>query len=130
MPISSIVITLSPDALSRRSAIDALSAHPRLTVGERKKRQLPVVVDTETLSEGISLVRDELPEMEGVEFVHVISVDFSDMDDFDEKLPPRRRRRNHDAPPGVSSRDAGAEHGDRSAAPNRKTTTQKPPIET
>lgn len=54
MPISSIVITLSTDALLRRAAIDSLSAHPRLTVGERQKHQLPVVVDTKTLSEGFA----------------------------------------------------------------------------
>lgn len=63
-----------------------------MTPGELQDVQLPLVVETHTVGESISLVRDELPSMEGVIFVHVISVDFSDLESRDEKLPRRNKR--------------------------------------
>jgi len=93
MPISAVVVTLKADASQREIALSKLRAHPRLILGELQKCQLPVVIDTETIVEGINIVDDELPNMVGVEFVHVVCVDFSDVEDFDEKLPPRRRPR-------------------------------------
>ncbi|MFP4596763.1 MAG: hypothetical protein ACOC9J_01030 [Persicimonas sp.] len=93
MPVSAVVISLSAEPELQERAIRALQAHPRVTLGEQQKRLLPVVVDTDTMSEGIELVREGLPKLDGVEFVHVVSVDFSDVDDFTEKMPPKRRSR-------------------------------------
>lgn len=94
MPISAVVVTLKPDEALREEALKILRADPRLTLGELQRNQLPVVIDTETIVEGINIVREELPDVAGVVFVHVVSVDFSDVEDFDEKLPPRRRSRS------------------------------------
>lgn len=94
MPISAVVVTLKPDEALREAALKIMRADPRLTLGELQRVQLPVVIDTETIAEGINIVREELPNIAGVEFVHVVSVDFSDVKDFDEKLPPRRRSRS------------------------------------
>ncbi|QDG50182.1 hypothetical protein FIV42_05390 [Persicimonas caeni] len=92
MPVSAIVISLKNDASRRERALEMLEAHPHLELGELQNTQLPVVVETDTIAEGVRIVREELPALDGVEFVHVVSVDFSDVDAFDEKLPPRRRR--------------------------------------
>ncbi|AWV89970.1 hypothetical protein [Bradymonas sediminis] len=93
MPISAVVVTLSSQPESREAALSILRADPRLTLGALQRNQLPVVVDTEKIADGVLIVREELPSIDGVEFVHVVSVDFSDVEDFDEKLPPRRRSR-------------------------------------
>jgi hypothetical protein len=93
MPISAIVITLGADPCSRQQALAAIAAHPRLSVADLQRNQLPAVVETDTFGEGIAIVREWLPALEGVEFVHVVSVDFSDAESFDEKLPPRNKRR-------------------------------------
>jgi hypothetical protein len=91
MPISAVVITLK--RAEREAAIEILRADARLTLGELQVTQLPVVIDTDTIADGINVVREVLPAIAGVEFVHVVSVDFSDVEDFDEKLPPKRARR-------------------------------------
>ncbi|MGM0558990.1 MAG: hypothetical protein ACQEVA_21575, partial [Myxococcota bacterium] len=78
----------------RERALDVLSADARLTLGPIEDVQLPVVVETDTVGEGIELVRDTLPDVAGVEFVHVVSVDFSDLESRDEKLPPRRKKQS------------------------------------
>ena len=96
MPISALVLTLSDEAESREEALRALEADPRLTVGKLQNTQLPVVVDTETMFEGIDLVRTELPEIGGVTYVHVVSVDFSDTDysqPANQYVPRKKRAR-------------------------------------
>lgn len=92
MPVSALVVTLSRDEQRRAHALDKLNEDARLTLGELEDVQLPVVTETQTVGEGIELVRDSLPDIDGVEFVHVVSVDFSDLESRDEKLPPRRRK--------------------------------------
>lgn len=91
MPISAVVITLEADPPRRAAAIEALGAHPGLMLGEPQGNQLPAVIETDTITQGVDVVREQLHAIDGVVFVHVLSVDFSDMEDFDEKLPPRRR---------------------------------------
>lgn len=93
MPISAIVLTLDASPCQRQRALFTLKDHPRLTLGELHEAQLPVVVETDTIAEGVDIIREQLPAVDGVTFVHVVSVDFSDLEDFDEKLPPKRRSR-------------------------------------
>lgn len=78
MPISALVITLSSDPKEKQRAVEALSQDPRVTLGERQGARLPVVVETETTREGSRMVREELLQIEGVVFVDVVMVDFSD----------------------------------------------------
>lgn len=94
MPVSALVVTMSRDERRRERAVDELRADARLTLGPIEDVQLPVVVETETVGEGIDLVRDILPDIDGLEFVHVVSVDFSDLDSRDEKLPPRGKKQS------------------------------------
>lgn len=85
MPVSGLVITLSDEINARRHALAAIESDERLTVGERQKNCLPVVADTESIQEGSRLVRQELMDLDGVEFVDVVSVNFEDevLDDAD-----------------------------------------------
>ena len=92
MPVSSLVVTMSDDPSARRALRRRLADDPRIQVGDPQRNQLPVVLETETIAEGVSMTRDELYALDGVEFVHVVRVDFEDVEDFDEKLPPRHRR--------------------------------------
>jgi hypothetical protein len=85
---------MSRDEERRERALDELRADSRLTLGPLEDVQLPVVVETETVGEGIELVRDSLPDVDGVAFVHVVSVDFSDLETRDEKLPPRSKKKS------------------------------------
>lgn len=96
MPISAVVISLDSSPSRRAAALEALGAHPALTLGDLQGNQLPAVIETDTIGQGVDVVREQLHAIEGVVFVHVISVDFSDMEDFDEKLPPRRARPSGD----------------------------------
>lgn len=80
MPVSALVITLSREPKARQAALDWLSADARITLGEPQRDQLPVVLETATLRGGVDAVRRELPAVTGVAFVHVISVDFSDLE--------------------------------------------------
>lgn len=91
MPVSSLVVTISDDPDERREVQQTLADDSRITLGDRKRNQLPVVLETDTIAEGVSMTRDQLYEVPGVEFVHVVRVDFEDVDDFDETLPPRQR---------------------------------------
>lgn len=79
MPISAIVLQLSNEDKLRQNAIDDLAQDSRITLGELQDRHLPAVLETATLYDGIQLVKNELPSLKGVVFVHVVSVDFSDV---------------------------------------------------
>lgn len=94
MPISALVLTMSRDEARRDRAIAKIREDARLTPGELEDIQLPLVVETETVGESIELAREELPAIDGVSFVHVISVDFSDLESRDEKLPRRNKKRS------------------------------------
>lgn len=78
MPISALVVTLSSSPELQQRALDAIANDRRLTPGELQGTRLPVVVETETTRESTHLVREELPAIEGVVFVDVVMVDFSD----------------------------------------------------
>ncbi len=77
MPIGGLVLTLDPDPALRESILAALTADPRLTLGQPLGVRLPMVAETLTLDDGDALVR-ELSAAPGVLFVDVVSVDFSD----------------------------------------------------
>lgn len=83
---------MTHDEARRRAAIEKLHADTRLTIGDLDGVQLPVVTETDTVGEGIEIVQGVLPDIDGVEFVHVVSVDFSDLESRDEKLPPRKKK--------------------------------------
>ncbi len=76
MPISGLVVTLSDDEQQSTEAMAALEADDRITVGDRQKNRLPIVAETGSIDEGHRLVRDELPDIEGVVFVDVVTVKF------------------------------------------------------
>lgn len=78
MPVTAAVINLAEDAVERRGALDVLEADDRVEVGPRQELHLPVVLTTETVDDGIELVEDGLPAIEGVEFVRIVRVDFDD----------------------------------------------------
>ena len=78
MPISGLVITLSEDDDEQAEALQVLGADKRITVGERQRNRLPVVVETKSTGEGSRLVRRELLDIDGVVFVDVVSVNFED----------------------------------------------------
>lgn len=80
MPVSALVLTLSADPHRREDALQRLRGDARLMLMPRRGPNLPVVLESETLGEGEAIVRDELPEIPGVAFVHVVSVDFSDVE--------------------------------------------------
>ena len=80
MPVSALVLTLSDDAVERRVAVDALEQDPRIDLGPLQKLHLPVVLTTDTLGDGIGAVKEHLPDVEGIEFVRVVRVDFDDAD--------------------------------------------------
>lgn len=91
MPISAVVITLEPSL--REHALAMLSQDPRLTLGEAQGGQLPVVIETSSLAQSIALVDRELLAIPGVLLVHVIQVDFDDVDYAQEPVRlPRRRQ--------------------------------------
>jgi hypothetical protein len=101
VPVSALVITLDPEAARRERGLAALAADSRLSLGAIQAGRLPAVAETATLAEGDRLVAEELPAIDGVVFVDVVLVDFSDVDDFDEPLPRRRGGRNRDAGPAA-----------------------------
>ncbi len=78
MPVSGLVITLSDDVSARRRVMEAIAEDERITPGECQKNRLPVVLETKTANEGSRLVRQTLMDMEGVEFVDVVTVNFED----------------------------------------------------
>ncbi len=92
MPISALVLTMTLDDEQREAALVELERNPFNTLGNLVSNQLPLVIETSTVAEGIELVRDVIPSIPGVDFVHVISIDFSDMSSRDEKLQSRRKR--------------------------------------
>ena len=105
MPTSALVITLDHREDWRDAALTELAGDPRLTLGTLQGPRLPVVAETATLAEGDRLVADELPLVPGVQFVDVVLVDFSDVENFDE-LPRRRGRRGREGLGKKQERDS------------------------
>lgn len=79
MPVSGLVITLTDRPESRASALAGIEAQPGLTVGSVVGSHLPVVIEAVT-AEGCKQIAERLLALSGVEFVNVVSVDFSDED--------------------------------------------------
>ncbi|WP_437662414.1 hypothetical protein [Sorangium sp. So ce1182] len=79
MPISALVITLSDEPGARERACRALAGEAALSLGLPSGSRLPAVAETETLLAGEELVERVL-RVDGVDFVDVVSVDFSDLE--------------------------------------------------
>ena len=91
MPVSGLVLTLAEDRLERQGALDALAAIPDVTLGDLSGIRLPVVTESDTLTEHHRLWK-VLEEIEGVHLVQIAFHDFSDADDLDVPLPRRHPR--------------------------------------
>jgi hypothetical protein len=76
MPVSGLVITMEPSAVS--NAVAALPADPRLSVGAPAGAHVPAVLETSSLEESARFV-DDLFRTPGVRFVDVVTVDFDDV---------------------------------------------------
>ncbi len=77
MPISSLLITLEPDAESQAIAHSWLSSRPSVTIGQLHGLRLPAVLETTTLREGRQMV-DDMLDVQGIRFVDVLGVNFED----------------------------------------------------
>jgi len=75
MVISALVLTLSPDPVTRARALDTLAVDPRLTLGALLETRLPVVAEAASTADGAALC-DQLSAHPGVERVDVIAIDF------------------------------------------------------
>lgn len=77
MPITGLVITLTSEPVARRAALDAMSAHRAIELGEAAGDRLPVVVEAKTPDENAALW-EWLHALAGVQFVDVAYVSFED----------------------------------------------------
>ena len=77
MPISGLVVTLSPDPQVREAACAAMRAHPALELGELLRGRAPVVVESSDENED-RLVWEWLHALPGVEMVVVAFIHFDD----------------------------------------------------
>lgn len=77
MPTSSLVVTLAAPVASSGPLLRYLGSCAELTVGQASGRRLPVVLDTETLSEAASWV-EALGRRADVSRVDLVAVEFSD----------------------------------------------------
>jgi len=80
MPISGLVLTLVSEPNGRSSALAALHADPRITVGEQAGDRLALVTETPSLTESRDLAV-ALSEIEGVALLEVVTIDFSDVEE-------------------------------------------------
>lgn len=77
MPISGLVITLVGE---EHELLADVVADGRMTLGERQGAHLPAVLSTRTAEESEATI-EALFAREGVRFVDVVTVDFSDVED-------------------------------------------------
>lgn len=82
MPISSWVLTLSPNEATTAHALEALAGDARVTMGPRTGDRAPMVLDTATPEEDAALCRT-VQALPGVSSLVLVMVDFSDVDHFD-----------------------------------------------
>ena len=75
MVISSLVVTLSPDASARARALAAFAADPRLLIGTPVRDRLPVVAEAASPIDG-EAVCEALSGHDGVIRVDVVAIDF------------------------------------------------------
>lgn len=79
MPVSGLVVTLAADPALRERAFAAILGCHGVTLGEAMGARLPVVTETETMSEHEALWR-RLEAIDGVLQVRLAFHDFSDVD--------------------------------------------------
>lgn len=91
MPVSGLVLTLSPDLDMRSTAIERIVADPRVTLGKPLGGSLPAVTATDTMEDHEALW-NELLSIEGVLMIRLAYHDFSDIEEFDTPRPPRRMK--------------------------------------
>lgn len=77
MPTSSLVLTLEASTEPREQALRFLGDDSRFTVGEPVREFLPVVLQTESIREGVDLI-EALWKQCGVSFVDVVQIAFDD----------------------------------------------------
>ena len=77
MPIASIVLTLDDRKLPWEGVLAEIAQDPRVELGSARGRCVPAVLDTASAQEGEALVQSFF-EKEGVLFVDVVAVDFSE----------------------------------------------------
>lgn len=77
MITSGLVLTLNADAALAQQAVASLRTRPEFTAGERNGRWLPVALEVAD-DDASRAAHDWLNSLPGVEFVDVVSVDFSD----------------------------------------------------
>jgi nitrate reductase NapAB chaperone NapD len=79
MPVSGLVVALSPQPELRDRARAVLGAHPRVTLGEMQDSgRLPIVLEGES-AEAMQADLDMLTEIAGVELVELAYVELSDV---------------------------------------------------
>ena len=79
MPISGLVLTLSPDPTLRRRALEQLARHPQIEVAAADGNRLPIVLDTPEPETDKRCWR-WIHELDGVEHVDVALIHFEDTD--------------------------------------------------
>ncbi|MHC4947689.1 MAG: hypothetical protein ACYTG1_05445 [Planctomycetota bacterium] len=95
MPVSGLVVRLHPDRERARSALDAIGADDRFTVGPSPGQELlPVVLDTRGDREHRGALR-WLVELPGVATVEVAHVDLGDLS-FRPRRPETEKESGHD----------------------------------
>lgn len=75
MPVSSLVLHLSPDSELRSDALEAIQGHPAFLIGETSALLLPAALKTEDEGQNKDCWR-WLNALPGVDFVEVLSVVF------------------------------------------------------
>jgi nitrate reductase NapAB chaperone NapD len=77
MPVSGLVVSLSPQSELRAAAIASLGREPRIEIGVVESGKMAIVVDTESADEDKQLW-NWLHTIPGVVFVDVVMVGFEE----------------------------------------------------
>lgn len=77
MPVSGVVVVLTPEPAARAAALEALARDPRVTLGPSEGDSRAAVLESSSTPECGELVR-ELEAIEGVLAVRPVFHDFSD----------------------------------------------------
>lgn len=90
MIISALVLTVHEPLQSH--VIEALSVDCRFMLGQPQGGLLPVVLETPHIAQSVEVVERELTALPGVLGVHVVQIDFDDVDYSQEPTMTRQRR--------------------------------------
>jgi hypothetical protein len=77
MPISGLVLTLTPDDVLRGRTLDVLRSHPSVDLGEPRDDRLPIVVDSPD-SDSDRRMWEWLQALPGVIQVEIAVIHFED----------------------------------------------------